>query len=203
MHKSIVKFLILISVCLVLFGTGILTKVWMDNKIEEKEDMEAVAEFEDSVKEEVSSSSDGVTLQENVLGVLYIPSYDDFKHVIGSGVDRETLNTYVGMYKDYASIGEEGNTVLASHSSPYPGKHIHCYFNRIEDAVKKGDAVNVLWHDGKMYHYKITDIYTWIPESEEEKYLSDNDGKQYVILQTCTHGDGKYRTFIKCIRTDE
>lgn len=203
-RKSVVTILLflLAFACL---GTGIyFLGSWHQDNVEDQEKSEKNVEEVEKVIETTPVEQIPQAIPEGSLGVIYIPSFNNFSHVIGYGVDNDTLSTYVGMYKTYSSVGQPGLCILASHSTRWAGREKYAFFNRIEEKVKPGDAVNILWNDGQTYEYTVVKVDAWVPKEQEEEYFEkyDDKSKQTLILQTCTHGDGDYRSFVVCKRKE-
>lgn len=207
--------LLLLSLGLLTAGSALLLRQHFHRTKLEREDAAEVRDFENTVsgnaeqnnknpeKPDNPDDTDLIETDADAVGVLYIPSFDDFSHLLAYGVDGATLNHYVGIYTTFAEIGEKGNCVLAAHSNELPGKQPYCYFNRIEDSVRRGDEIQILLRNGSTCTYQITGIYTWIPAEEEQPYLLfDTGNERYLTLQTCTHGNGRYRTFIRAIQKE-
>lgn len=166
-----------------------------------------IQEFTD-VKTEVDTESESelseqINLEDQVgngqvVGVLYIPSFNDFKHCIALGVEDDVIANYVGMYRSYGSIGQpHSNTVLAAHSSMYGYSPI-AFFNGIEKYVKSGDEISVLWHDGNTYKYVVDSVRTHVDQKDRSAFEQPSDNEsEYITLQTCTFGDPNLRTYIR------
>ena len=166
-----------------------------------------IQEFTD-VKTEVDTESESelseqINLEDQVgngqvVGVLYIPSFNDFKHCIALGVEDDVIANYVGMYRSYGSIGQQhSNTVLAAHSSMYGYSPI-AFFNGIEKYVKSGDEISVLWHDGNTYKYVVDSVRTHVDQKDRSAFEQPSDNEsEYITLQTCTFGDPNLRTYIR------
>lgn len=133
-----------------------------------------------------------------VVGVLYIPSFNNFKHCIALGVEDDVIANYVGMYRSYGSIGQpHSNTVLAAHSSMYGYSPI-AFFNGIEKYVKSGDEISVLWYDGNTYKYVVDSVKTHVDQKDRSAFEQPSDNEsEYLTLQTCTFGDPSLRTYIR------
>lgn len=169
-----------------------------------------IQEFTD-VKTEVDTESESelseqISLEDQVgngqvVGVLYIPSFNDFKHCIAQGVEDDVIANYVGMYRSYGSIGQpHSNTVLAAHSSMYGYSPI-AFFNGIEKYVKSGDEISVLWHDGNTYKYVVDSVKTHVDQKDRSAFEQPSDNEsEYLTLQTCTFGDPSLRTYIRAKR---
>lgn len=166
-----------------------------------------IQEFTD-VKTEVDTESESelseqISLEDQVgngqvVGVLYIPSFNDFKHCIAQGVEDDVIANYVGMYRSYGSIGQpHSNTVLAAHSSMYGYSPI-AFFNGIEKYVKSGDEISVLWHDGNTYKYVVDSVKTHVDQKDRSAFEQPSDNEsEYLTLQTCTFGNPNLRTYIR------
>lgn len=137
-----------------------------------------------------------------VVGVLYIPAFNNFKHCIALGVEEGVIANYVGMYRSYGSIGQpHSNTVLAAHSSMYGYSPI-AFFNGIEKFVKSGDEISVLWNDGKTYKYIVDSVKTHVDQKDRTAFEQPTDSEsEYLTLQTCTFGNPDLRTYIRAKRT--
>lgn len=153
--------------------------------------------------ESESELSEQINLEDQVgngqvVGVLYIPSFNDFKHCIALGVEDDVIANYVGMYRSYGSIGQpHSNTVLAAHSSMYGYSPI-AFFNGIEKYVKSGDEISVLWHDGNTYKYVVDSVRTHVDQKDRSAFEQPSDNEsEYITLQTCTFGDPNLRTYIR------
>ena len=136
-----------------------------------------------------------------VVGVLYIPSFNNFRHCIALGVEDGVIANYVGMYRSYGTIGQpNSNTVLAAHSSMYGYSPI-AFFNGIEKFVKSGDEISVLWNDGNTYKYIVDSVKTHVEQKDRTAFEQPADNEsEYLTLQTCTFGDPNLRTYIRAKR---
>lgn len=206
--KSI--FLFVIAVSLIGYGGSTLYSFYSQQNEQNQKSEQTVQKFEETVEKQTASSTEVTTAenqQENevsiggqVVGIMYIPSFNNFKHAIAMGVTNDVLHDYVGMYKSYGMIGEDNsNAVFSSHSALYGSSPIS-YFNRIDDIVKVDDEISILWNDGITYKYKVISVRQYCSPTDKEAFEQPDDGNQYITLQTCTHGDGEYRSFIKAIR---
>lgn len=207
--KSKVKKILLytISLALITYGGTTLYFYYSESEEQTKQNEIVVEEFEEEVKSQDPSSVEEATGEEHeiaiggkVVGVMYIPAFNDFKHAIAMGVSNDVLHDYIGMYTSYGMIGEENsNAVFSSHSALYGYSPIS-YFNRIDDVLKEGDTISILWNDGITYTYKVVSVRQYCSPTDKEAFEQPEDGQQYITLQTCTHGDSNYRSFIKAIR---
>ena len=136
-----------------------------------------------------------------VVGVLYIPSFNNFRHCIAMGVEDNVIANYVGMYRSYGTIGQpRSNTILAAHSAMYGYSPI-AYFDGINKYVNIGDEISVLWMDGNTYTYIVDDIKTGIDPKDRTAFEQPTDNEsEYLTLQTCTNGDPNSRTYIRAKR---
>lgn len=201
--KILIFILLFIAVACLITGFCFIGSWQADVKEDQRKSVENVEKVEKIIKETPKEEIKDA-IPEGTLGIIYIPSFDNFSHVIAYGVDNDTLATYVGMYKTYSAVGENGLCVLASHSTMWTGREKYCFFNRIEDKVKVGDDVHILWNDGNTYNYTVVMVDAWVPKDQEADYFNkyNNPTKQTLILQTCTHGNGDYRSFVVCNRKD-
>ena len=136
-----------------------------------------------------------------VVGVLYIPAFNNFEHCIALGVEEGVIANYVGMYRSYGTIGQpHSNTVLAAHSSMYGYSPI-AFFSGIEKFVKSGDEISVLWNDGNTYKYIVDSVKTHVEQKDRTAFEQPADNEsEYLTLQTCTFGDPNLRTYIRAKR---
>lgn len=203
--------LLLISFGLIGWGGWNLYQIYNETKtaedISQKEIDTFVEKLDDESSDdtgEESSSIDNAELIGNgtVVGVMYIPSFNDFQHCIAMGVGNDVIDHYVGMYKTYGMIGVPGsNAVFSAHSTSYGYSPI-AWFNRIEDYVKIGDEISILWQDGNTYKYEVISIVTNVPKADKTAFEQPEGDEEYITLQTCSYGNGKVRTFMKAIRIE-
>lgn len=197
-----------LSALLIGYGSFNIYTVYRDQKDQSTKTAEITTkvekEFTEEKKEEDTSSEatvdDSIAIEGNVVGVMSIPAFDNFKHAIAMGVDSDVLHDYVGMYTSLGMIGEDNsNAVFSAHSALYGYSPIS-YFNRIDDKLKKGDEIDILWNDGNTYKYQVISVKQYVDASDRSALEQPADGKQYITLQTCTHGKPEYRSFIKAER---
>ena len=142
---------------------------------------------------------DDVEQQEdcNILGILSIPALN-IEGPVALGTDESVLQHYIALLPETGEPGEEGNPVFASHSARNNFLCSYCWFQKI-DELQIGDEIRILWKDGREYLYEVTEVKTWISETEVEDLLPV-PGKEMITLQTCTKGQQGVRTYVHAER---
>lgn len=125
------------------------------------------------------------------IGILEIPAID-LRLPVAEGVKKSTLKVAIGHVSETATIGQEGNAVLAGHRSYTKGE----FFNRL-DEVKADGTVQYTDKAGTIYRFKVIDIQTIEPSSS--KAFDVRTGKSDLTLYTCTPVRvASHRLLIRC-----
>ncbi len=97
---------------------------------------------------------------------------------------KPALEKGVALAKGFAPIGASGTVYLFAHSSlpPWEMTRLNTAFLRLRE-LKLGDSIK-LFKNGKEYDYKVVDKKEVNPN--ETRFLYNQDGKDQLILQTCT-----------------
>ncbi len=138
---------------------------------------------------EVLTEDQKVEQVKNMKNVLEVPKAD-IKAYIYDNVSDDSLTYGVGRYPDTAQIGENGNTVIAGHSSTV----YNSVLNGVEN-LELFDTFYIYNESGKKLTYYVTNMYVVEPEDIwvlDAKQLTYNE----VNLLTCTNG-GKQRLIIE------
>ena len=141
----------------------------------------ADAEAEEAVflaPAESPATVDTLDIEVTGTGILYIDSIDSVLPVT-DGVTSAQLKVAVGHVPQTATIGSEGNAVIAGHRSYTYGD----YFNRLGE-VTEGDLIRYEDMSGVAFTYKVyetLDIVLGDPVAFEQP-----EGEHILTLYTCT-----------------
>lgn len=199
---------LLIIASLGLIGTGAynLISFYLEKKSAEDKSAEVIKEFEDSLKDKttidelpVEEETDDLDAFKDgrVVGVMTIEAMG-VHWPIAMGVTNSTLYQYIGMYKTHGTIGKKGqNAGFAAHSCRN-GACAVASFDRMEDKLKKGDIVEILWQDGKTYRYSVYEVLPY--QDPNGDFFDVEPDQELITLVTCTKGDSTYRTVVHASR---
>ena len=129
-----------------------------------------------NVSDGSEQSDENITLSNNAIAVLQIPSVG-IQGVVKEGTDNETLKNYIGMFKGSVLPGQIGNFSVAAHYN------ICTELFRNLPKVRIGDEVKVITKDST-YTYKITSMQTVSPSSIE---VINNRNFAEITLITCNY----------------
>lgn len=127
---------------------------------------------------------------QKVIGMITIPTIKA-KYAIVEGSNRANIAVAIGHMKGTASLGGEGNCVLAGHNGGIYGK----FFKNINQ-LKKDDEVLVTDQYGKVYSYKVYESFKVKPS---DVYVVENLKGNILTLITCQN-NGKNRLIVRCRR---
>jgi LPXTG-site transpeptidase (sortase) family protein len=202
--RNLIRILILIlALGMIGYGGWNAYSIYHEEHTEKTEAATVVDNFKEQLKEADSTSIETsqqkmMNADGNVVGVMTIKALN-MEAPIAMGTSQEILKHYIGMFTEYGTIGGMGqNAVFASHSSIYESCG-HCFFNHMEDKVKVGDIVSILWKDGKTYNYSVYSIEDYADPYADSYYEADPN-REIITMMTCTNGDGQYRTVVKASR---
>ncbi|SHE98397.1 class D sortase [Clostridium fallax] len=197
MKRKIIPLLLLI-LGIVLIVSGVALKINSKNK-----ELKAIEKFNNEInlseiKEENNKKVDKdksknfkTYVKKGNLGdeiaLIEIPSID-LKSVIVEGVENEQLKYYIGHMPDTAMAGENGNFVLAGHSSFVYNE----IFNKLYK-VNNGDIIKITTRN-KEFNYIIKDKF--IVEPKEVSVLNQKDEEKEITIVTCS-SRGEKRLIVK------
>lgn len=127
---------------------------------------------------------------QKVIGMINIPIIKA-KYAIVEGSNRANIAVAIGHMKGTASLGGEGNCVLAGHNGGIYGK----FFKNINH-LKKDDEVLVTDQYGDVYTYKVYESFKVKPS---DVYVVENLEGSILTLITC-QDNGKNRLVVRCRR---
>ena len=137
-------------------------------------------------------------LEGDIKGVIEIESIN-LKAPIANGTDTETLTKYVGKYSELEDFGETSGVVgLASHSTRFAEPCSYCYFQDIGE-LQEGDIIKITWNDGNLYQYVVYNVEEWKQQNTPGEF-EPVEGKEILVLQTCTNGQRGTRTYVHAER---
>ena len=204
-NKKISYILFLLSFIFIAYGIFCFSKSLVEFNQKTKESDEEVKHFidthfsdssnPDSVEDKIDSNP---VIDSNTLGVIRIQSIG-LEAPIAYGTEPDTLKKYVGYYPDFDTFGETGLVALAAHSTRFIDPCPYCYFQEVPN-LQEGDKIEIYWYDGNVYSYTVYDIQNWMDENSEGMF-DRIEGKEILVLQTCTNGQGGIRTYVHAERT--
>lgn len=198
MKRKIIPLLLLI-LGIVLIVSGLALKINFKNK-----ELKAIEKFNNEIKlaenkeentdkkvdYEKSKNFKTSAKKENLgdeIALIEIPSID-LKSVIVEGVENEQLKYYIGHIPDTVMAGENGNFVLAGHSSFVYNE----IFNKLYK-VNNGDIIKITTRN-KEFNYIIKDKF--IVEPKEVSVLNQKDEEKEITIVTCS-SRGEKRLIVK------
>ena len=110
---------------------------------------------------------------------------------IAEGTDDETLNQYIGHFKE--SKKESGNVCLAAHNRGYDVN----YFSNLKE-LEEGDEI-LYFINGNEYKYIIDEI---LVIYETDWTVIENTEEDRITLITCIENREKYRLCVRGILTE-
>ena len=149
--------------------------------------------FEEVADEEEAETGkkkkDALLLQENVIGIIEIPSID-VKYPIFEGTGNEALNAGIGHMERTGSLCEVGNCVLAGHNGSRRGAFFTSLCN-----VKLGAKVYVTNKAGVRHEYEVREMKTVNPY---DGWVTEDADTEVLTLFTCADR-GTNRFVCKCV----
>lgn len=150
-------------------------------------------QIEETEGEVEESTSDKLLKNQKVIGMINVPSID-VKYAIVEGSNRANIAVAIGHMKGTASLGGDGNCVLAGHNGGIYGK----FFKNL-NKLKNGAEVKVIDEYGDEYVYKVYESFKVKPA---DVYVTDNMEGQILTLITC-QDNGKNRLVVRCKVNDD
>lgn len=204
--------LIVAALGLIGFGGYNIYSIYNEKNEAEKRSEEIIREFEEALKnqgsiEELtveSSTEEGTAggtqdfaVGGRVIGVMTIDAMG-LHWPIAMGVSDNTLYQYIGMYETHGTIGQKGqNAGFAAHACR-DGLCAVASFDSMEDKLKNGDIIEILWHDGNTYRYMVNEVLAY--QDPYGDFFEVEPDEELITLVTCTDGNSDYRTVVHASR---
>ena len=140
-----------------------------------KEEMKTL-ELEENDDVMDNYNKDELLKNQKVIGMINIPKID-VKYAIVEGSNRANIAVAIGHMKGTASIGGEGNCVLAGHNGGIYGK----FFKNL-NKLSKDDKVELIDEYGDSYTYIIYEMFKVKPS---DVHVIENMDGNILTLITC------------------
>ena len=186
---------------LIIVGIAIMAVPFFWRATGEKQTVQLISEFEQTLEEKqdersevekeqttVSKEEKAILKEGSIIGIIEIPSIN-IRYPVMEGTGKEVLNAGIGHISETAKIGGEGNCVLCGHN----GSRYGTFFTPLNQ-VKSGDEVQILDKEGQKHIYEVTGTDVIAPNDNSIKAQGKD---KELTLFTCAE-KGTRRFVVKC-----